>query len=327
MHDSLKKINRFNRMILLLSAFFWSSHAICAGSGSHGFSITQEDRLQVVVTLKPLYSLVAHLTADISAPQLLIRQLPSGHHYNLRPSQRKQLADADIIIWFGPQMESYLSKIITAKTDEDQPDTRVISAMQSPGLTLLSMRNHEAAAEHSRHHGRQMIDPHIWLSSRNMVAISEHIARALIATDPQNSDAYRSNLVSLIDLIERTDKNVRNTLESIPSYTERPFIAFHDAFQYFEEEYTLNHIATVQYEEGAGPGLKHLRDILSQIESHDISCLVYQRPRPALIEALVDQSAIRAVELDPVGAVIHDDENAWFELMQNLASGFARCLR
>ncbi|NOR43293.1 MAG: zinc ABC transporter solute-binding protein, partial [Gammaproteobacteria bacterium] len=56
----------------------------------------------IVVSIKPLYSLVAHLTEGISKPVLLMKQMQSPHHYNMRPSERRLLANAKMIIWTGP---------------------------------------------------------------------------------------------------------------------------------------------------------------------------------------------------------------------------------
>ena len=86
----------------LLFTLFNSAHA-----GSQA-----ENPGKIVVTIKPLYSLVAQLTEGVEEPVLLMKQMQSPHHYTMRPSERRLLADARIIIWIGPQMESYLSKII-----------------------------------------------------------------------------------------------------------------------------------------------------------------------------------------------------------------------
>ena len=61
----------------------------------------------IVVSIKPLYSLVAHLTEGLSQPVLLIKQTQSPHHYTMRPSERRLLANAKMIFWAGPQMESF----------------------------------------------------------------------------------------------------------------------------------------------------------------------------------------------------------------------------
>lgn len=287
----------------------------------------------IVVTLKPLYSLVAQLTRGVQQPTLLIEQTVSSHHYNLRPSQRQALADADIIIWFGPQMEPYLNKIIQQQVAEKEAVT-VITAMQSAGLTLLNKRYGQAHQKTPYGHGTaksdtQNIDPHIWLSTKNATAICNHISDGLIAHDPKNTALYKANLREVSSRIEQTRIDIDNTLKKVNAQVP-PFLSYHDAFQYFARENHLKNIDAISYHEETGPGIKHLRDIRKLIAEKDIHCLVYQPPKPALVDSLITQTGIRATALDPLGINIGQDEdalnNAWFEIMHQLANGFKQCL-
>ena len=93
--------------------FILPVHAYDYASSSNTETGKQLDKPgTIVVSIKPLYSLVAHLTEGISKPVLLMKQMQSPHHYHMRPSERRLLANAKIIIWTGPQMESYLNEII-----------------------------------------------------------------------------------------------------------------------------------------------------------------------------------------------------------------------
>jgi len=291
----------------------------------------------IIVTLKPLYSLVAHLSDGIETPTLLIKQSPSTHHYNLLPSQRQLLADAGLIIWFGPAMENYLSKAIFQQEDSNRKVT-VISAMQAEHLNLLNKRiqgTHKNSGGNNS--GRnssadskaklQTIDPHIWLSTHNAAAISKHIAAALISYDPKNTASYNKNLRRLLHKIEQTKTFIQATLDNNTTSKRQPFIAYHDAFQYFEAENQLNHIDTISYNEETGPGLKHISQIKTRITENNIHCLVYQPPKPAIIDALSAQTSITATALDPLGTNVSDEKDAWFELMRKMATGFKNCLQ
>jgi len=295
----------------------------------------------IVVTLKPLYSLVAHLTDGIQTPNLLIKQTPSSHHYNIRPSQRRLLSNARLIIWFGPQVESYLSKIIQQQENLTSGNTLVISALQAKHLKLLDKRTAQPqdTANQSTDKNRskpQTVDPHIWLSTHNAAAISKHIAESLISYDPENTESYNKNLQQLLSKIKQTKAFIKTTLNNKPisdeqssgqqSLEQRPFIAYHDAFQYFENENQLNYIDSISYNEETGPSLKHMRQIRTLIDEKNIQCLVYQPPQPAIVDSLAAQASIKTAALDPLGMNVTDDKNAWFEIMQQLATGFKHCL-
>ena len=277
----------------------------------------------IVVSIKPLYSLVAHITEGISKPVLLMKQTQSPHHYNMRPSERRLLAKAKMIIWTGPQMESYLNKIIKQQASS----TSIVSAMQAKNLKLLNKRKlhsheqneHGSVADSEK---QNMTDPHIWLSTHNAKAISQHITALLIRYNPENTEQYNANLDALLSKIEQMKGFIKTSLKT----HDEPFIAYHDAFQYFEDENTLNYIDSINFSDETGASLKHMQKIKRLIDEHNIQCLVYQAPKPAIIDAFISQNSIKAVALDPLGMDVDDDKNAWFEIMQQLTLNFNYCL-
>ncbi len=292
---------------------FQSDKSIVGNSSS-------KDSGPIVVTIKPLYSLVAHLTEGIETPVLLMKQAQSPHHYTMKPSQRRLLANARIIVWLGPQLESYLSKVI-----QQQQSAETITALQAEDLKLLSLR-HKSSHNHDDTEAQPLashtIDPHVWLSTENTAAISRQITRSLIKDDPKNTATYEHNLDSLLQKIEQTRRFIKTTLQN----RRQPFIAFHDAFQYFEVENKLNYIDSISFDDETSSSLRHIRKIKDSIDKDNIQCLVYQAPKPAIIDTLIKQTSIKATVLDPLGLSISDDKNAWFEIMHQLALNFAHCL-
>lgn len=272
----------------------------------------------VVVTIKPLYSLVAQLTEGIEEPVLLMKQMPSPHHYNMRPSERRQLSDARVIVWIGPQMETSLSKIIS------QQDALIITAMQAEGIERLERRT-----KHSHQHtadetppSETSTDPHIWLSIKNAIAISKYISRQLVSSDPENSVRYQRNLQQLLSRIAQLSLKIDAELQG----NRQPFITYHDAYQYFEAEHALNQVDSISFDEEAGISLKHLRHIEASIKNNAIRCLLYQPPRPDIVDTLAEQTGIKAFALDPLGLDLKDEKEAWFEIMQTTAASFKQCL-
>lgn len=285
----------------------------------------------IVVSIKPLYSLVAHLTQGIEKPVLLMQQSQSPHHYSIRPSERRLLANAKMIVWLGPQMESMLAKIIA------QSSSVVVSAMQAENLILLKNRTkHSSHLDHAsetseslphttQHHetASMKTDPHIWLSTHNAAAISEHISKQLIAHDASNAAKYQANLQQLLDKIKQTEAFIKATLKD----DRQPFIAYHDAFQYFENENALNYVAAINSDDETSISLKYMREITARIENEKITCLVYQPPKPAIIDALAQQHrTMNVAMLDTLGITLDNNETAWFELMRRLAENFKQCL-
>ncbi len=88
----------------------------------------------------------------------------------------------------------------------------------------------------------------------------------------------------------------------------------------------LNYFDSISSDEETGASLKHLRHIKASLEKNNIQCLVYQPPKPDIIDTLADKTAIKPFALDPLGQAARDEKQAWFKIMQDMAMNFKRCL-
>ena len=90
----------------------------------------------IVVSIKPIHSLVASVMEGVGEPILLVESGGSPHGYTLKPSQASAMADADLVIWIGEGMESYLSAPIESLVQND----RVLELADLSGVVVLPLR-------------------------------------------------------------------------------------------------------------------------------------------------------------------------------------------
>ena len=301
---------------VLLSVILLIHQPAFAAGTVHG---TTADKLDIVATIRPLYSLVAHLTTGVSEPKLLLRQQADAHHVSLRPSQRRMLADADIIIRMSPRLSPFLDDIVA-----QQAYSKLVDASRSPGISILQRRTSGHGIQHDGRegHGADDEDPHIWLSASNARAISNYLARVLKQTLPGHADRIDVNLAALLARIDLTEREIQETF----ALGQVTYIAQHDAFQYFDKEAGIRFVAAVTLDEEAGASLRHLRELGKLIRQEQVNCLAYQRPRQSMVDTLTDRYRLISIELDPLGLSASSDRDAWFEIMQNMRSGFRACL-
>ena len=57
----------------------------------------------IVVSIKPIHSLVASVTKGVSEPFLILQRQASPHTYSLRPSEARKLRNAKIVFWIGEE--------------------------------------------------------------------------------------------------------------------------------------------------------------------------------------------------------------------------------
>lgn len=110
---------------------------------------------EVVVSIKPLHSLVASVMGDVGAPSLLVKGAASPHSYSLKPSEAKALNRAQLVFWVGEGMETFLVEPLEALSGQ----ARLIEVADLRGIELLEAREggaweahaHEEHEEHEEH--------------------------------------------------------------------------------------------------------------------------------------------------------------------------------
>lgn len=294
------------------------------------------DAPKVVASIKPVHSLVAAVMAGIGEPALIVRGAASPHTYAMKPSDAKALAAADLVFWVGPELEGFLAKPLKANAKK----AKAVELLEAPGIALLDAREggawdaHDHAHEHKHDHGHSHAhgdghdhdetDTHIWLDPDNARAMVAAIAEALSAKDPANAAAYTASAARTVQAIDALDAELKAALAPVAG---KPFVVFHDAYQYFEAHYGLAGVGAITVNPERRPSAKRLSEIRAKITSLDAVC-VFAEPQfePTLVDTVVGDTQAKKGVLDPEGADLADGPGLYPALMRNLAAALKGCL-
>lgn len=97
------------------------------------------------------------------------------------------------------------------------------------------------------------------------------MARALIATDPQNSGDYTANLEQLNRELDALDRKIATQLQP---YAGATFFVFHPSFGYFAKRYGL-HQEAVEVE-GKSPTPKQLSSLIAEAKDDGVKVIFVQ---------------------------------------------------
>ena len=297
----------------------------------------------VVVTIKPLHSLVSGVIGDTGKAELLVKGYASPHGFQLKPSQVKSLQEATIVFSIHESLETFLQRALSNVPDEVKQSTVVESAR----IKLLPVREggpweghdhghhekhsdhkdhaeHKGHDDHKGHDEHEDGDVHVWLTPQNAIKIVKAITRDLSKVFPQNRSVYKANARNYINKLEKLDAGIKTRLKDIKT---KPFIYFHDAFQYFETTYGLNGVGTISVEPDESPSPKRLSEIRKKIAETNASC-VFKEPQfsDRVVKAVVDQTSAQIGTLDPLGAEIDSGPKMYFTLLSNVANSLHSCL-
>jgi hypothetical protein len=84
--------------------------------------------------------------------------------------------------------------------------------------------------------------------------LTEHLVR----WDSANGAAFEQNRDALIARIDALDAAIAAQVEPV---RDRPFIVFHDAYQYFEQHYGLNAAGSITLDPALSPGARRVQEL------------------------------------------------------------------
>ena len=302
-------------IIVLLFCSFWLKPVVAAP--------------EVVVSIKPIHSLVASVMEGVGSPTLIVKGSASPHGYSLKPSDAQAIAKAKIVFWVGEELERFLEKSIQSLAK----NAETIWMVDAPGITRLEFREGGAIGEHeegskghSAHagHDHGTIDMHLWLDPENAKAMVRYIAQSLKEADAENAQKYAANAEALIAELGSLDRELTETLSPLKGAR---FIVFHDSTQYFEKRYGLPASGSVTVNPDIPPGAKRVKELRTKIISLKARC-VFSEPQfnPRLVDIVIEGLDAKSAALDPIGSALNAGPELYFTLLRNIAKAMKGCL-
>jgi zinc transport system substrate-binding protein len=294
----------------------------------------------VVASIKPLHSIVAAIMQGAGQPELLVEGAGSPHSYSLKPSKAEALQKANVVFWIGPGLEAFLDKPLDALAGK----AKVIEMDKAAGVTLLPSReggafephmhdeDHDADAHDDHHHDAheheehdEAFDMHIWLDPENAKAMAKTVAETLSQQDAANAALYAKNLAAFDARVNDLDKQLKTELAAVKN---KPFIVFHDGYQYFERHYKVTVAGSITVSPETAPGAKRLGEIHAKVKELGATC-IFAEPQftPKLISVVAEGTKARTGVLDPLGTDLKDGPDLYPSLMKNMASAITTCLK
>ncbi len=252
---------------------------------------------KVATTFYPLY----YLTKNIMGPHAHVYSLvPSGiepHDYEPTPQQVVDLQTAKMFVTLGigsaPVEESFSGEL-----DES---VRIVKAASSANLIM---------------HG-DAIDPHVWLSPREMKRMAGVIRDSAIAIDIAHSDSYEQNTQSLLNRLDALDLEYKNGLSSCKT---RVILTTHAAFSYLARDYNLTQVSISGLEPESEPTPQQIVEIIKAAQMHNLKYIFYEElVDPSTAETIAEEIGAQPLVLSPLEFTSSSED--YLSLMQkNLAN-------
>lgn len=282
--------------------------------------------VKVLTSIKPLQLIAAAVQDGVAVPEVLLPPGASPHHYALRPSDVRKVQSVDLLYWIGPDMEGFLPRVLNGRTLPS------VAVQDLPGLKLRHFAQDSASHEDDDHDGDEhdhdhrpgSVDAHLWLSPLNARVIAAKMAADLSAADPANAARYQSNLKGFNQRLDSLDTRLKARLAGVAG---KPYFVFHEAFDYFEDNYGLKHAGVFAVAAEVQPGAQHVAAMRTRLQAVGKTCVFSEPPlRPRLAETLVAGLPVKLAELDALGGYTPATAQGYEQLLEKLGNDLAGCL-
>ncbi len=263
-----------SRALLALAA---TSALLAAGCGDEE---TSSSAVQVAASTTQVADLARNVAGDRAEVSGILTPNADPHEYEPAPSDAEAVAEADLILKSGGDLDAWLDQVIES------------SGSDAPVVTLIdSMQTIEGVDD-----GETETDPHWWQNPRNAIVAVEEVRDALDEVDPEGVSIYDANAADYIASLERLDREIATCIDRIP-VAQRKLVTSHDALGYYADRYGLEVVGA------AIPGLSTQAQA-SVGETADLIELIDAEGVKAIFpEAGVNESLEQAIA-DETGATV-----------------------
>jgi zinc/manganese transport system substrate-binding protein/manganese/iron transport system substrate-binding protein len=185
----------------------------CAGSGDDG-----SGPIAIVATTPQVADMARNVAGGRAEVVQILPANADPHEYEPTPSDAEALANADLILRSGGEVDAWLDQLVES------------SGTDAPILTLIDdVRTIAAGGE---------VDPHWWQDPRNAVRAVAAIGAALARIDRPDRDAYEANARRYGAEIARLDRAIAACIDRVPA-PQRKLVTSHDALGYYADRYGI----------------------------------------------------------------------------------------
>jgi len=264
---------------------------------------------EIVVSIKPIHSIVTGLMKDIGTPALLIKGSQTPYDFTVTATETEQLNAAKLVIWVGPELEKNLEPAITQLPSS----TTVVELLANSRLKILPSRSNPS-----------LRDPFFWMDDRNIIILLDELTELLMQIDPARSHVYARNRREMLVPLRRIDKEYEYGYRGLKAGSG---VSYFDTLQYFEQAYALGILDRVTGTPWDRETAANMLKVRKRIQQNEAVCLFVDTSMHAgNLELIVDDQQVNIGKLDVLGRNFSAGADLYLKLMQYNTDVIKQCL-
>ncbi|HJN91981.1 MAG TPA: metal ABC transporter substrate-binding protein [Dehalococcoidia bacterium] len=268
-----------------------------------------EGRLRVVTTVAPLRSIIENIGGDRIALTALVPEGTNSHTFEPPPSVARELAEANLVIINGLNLELPTLELARTTAPEGVPVVLLADEAITPNQYVFDFSFPEEDGNPN---------PHLWTAPNLAIAYAEIVADALSDVDPDGGPYYAANLLAFKTRLTAMDDRFFAVLATIPE-SNRKLLTYHDSFPFFASRYGLEIIGAIQPSDFSEPSPREIAGLVRQLRDAAVPAIFGSEvfPSEVLDIIAVEAGAVQVSSLrdDDLPGDPGDPENTFVAMM------------
>jgi ABC-type Zn uptake system ZnuABC Zn-binding protein ZnuA len=287
--------------------------------------------LRVVTTVAPLTDIVQQVGGEAIQVHGLVPSGVNSHTFQPTPRDMRYLADADVVILNGLDLEV--------------PTEKLLRSRRHPAITILKLGDHtlekaDWVFDFSFPRSQGHPNPHLWLDVVYARRYAELVRDQFRALDPAHAATYDANTEPYLRQLSTLDRCIASAIDSIPPL-QRKLLTYHDSWPYFARRYDMTVIGAIQPANFSEPSAREIARIIQQIRSSQVPAIFGSEVfKSSVLEKIAAETRVRYVntlrddvlpgqpgqpEHSYIG-MMHDNVRTMVNALGGEAAGFESCV-
>ena len=269
----------------------------------------ETEKVTVVTTISPLRNIIENVGGERVHVVGLVPEGADAHTFDPPPSAARRLADADLVVLNGLNLELPTLELARANAGDDVELLLLGDAVISPDDYVFDFSFPEDVGNPN---------PHVWTDPVLAQDYAALIQEALSRVDPEGGRYYAANLQRFRARAADLHAAFQQALATIPE-RNRKLLTYHDSFPYFGRRYGLEIIGAIEPSDFSEPSPREVAALIEQIREQRLPAIFGSE---VFSSAVLDQIAAEAGAVqvatlrdDDLPGDAGDDENTYFAMM------------
>lgn len=314
--------------------------ALALGVSTLFASGTLQAETRIVTSIKPVELVVRAIATEDMQTTSLVPPGSSPHNYTMKPSQRRALEEASVIFWVGPDMETFLSRLLSGQefshrtvalmdadhgATKDTEDDHADHHEKETGHDEHRDDHHNGGNDHGHGHDHgDGEDPHIWLDPELAIEMAETIRDALAKLDGADVGRLNQNFEQFTSSVRETDLDIRGRLAPVH---EISLFAYHNAFTRFAEHYDLKLEGVLTLAPELSPGARHIAEVQDKLRNATRPCLLTEPQfNRQWWRSITENLDVTFSTWDPLATNVAVTPDGYTDFQQSIVDSVLKCL-